>query len=124
VDAKGNTAKVCTQRTVAGPVASPDTAEGWWFITCGDRNSPPAVAPGPTTCVYINHQAAASPVNACEANPGETYSAEYMGQIPTGGCPTAGTPSAFCASALGGTAASWECYAPGGGAGTCICTGK
>jgi len=133
VDAQGNTAKVCTQRTVAGPVASPTTAEGWWFINCGDLGSPPAVAPGPTTCVYINHQAAQDPVNSCEAQPGETYSAEYMGQIPAGGCPGPSTatpppPSLFCAQALLSPTATatdanhYSCYGTGT-SGTCICTG-
>ncbi len=131
VDAKGYTAKVCTQRTVAGPVASPATAEGWWFIDCADLGSPPAVASSPTTCMYINHQAASDPVNGCEANPGETYSAEYMGQMPAGGCPNAqptATPSLFCAQALSGVpdagtveAERWWCYGAAGTVGTCIC---
>ncbi len=128
VDASGNTRKICTQRTAAGAVGSPTTAEGWWFITCGDLASPPAVASGPTTCVYINHQAAQDPVNSCEANPGETYSAEYMGQIPVGGCPspsTTGADSLFCAQALKPDAGAadaqlWSCYGTGL-TGTCIC---
>jgi hypothetical protein len=128
VDASGNTRKICTQRTAAGAVGSPTTAEGWWFINCGDLASPPAVASGPTTCVYINHQAAQDPVNSCEANPGETYSAEYMGQIPVGGCPspsTTGADSLFCAQALKPDAGAadaqlWSCYGTGL-TGTCIC---
>jgi hypothetical protein len=131
VDVGGNTVKICTQRTIAGPVASPTTAEGWWFMTCGDTAVPPAVAAGPTSCLYINHQASLDPANSCEAQPGQTYSAEYIGQIPTGGCPGALTPAGalFCAQALSGNpdagtvdAQRYQCYATAAGAtGTCIC---
>ncbi len=160
VNSAGTTQRVCTQRTVPGPppltckgtgttcTVSTElavcgaagscgafTAEGWWFAnyrsgsTECDTNNPQDVAASPTTCIYINH-AAAGTANACEANPGETYSAEYLGQLPQGGCTAASptpAPSASCAQALpqpdGGPSEEndWWCYGPAGGTGTCVC---
>jgi hypothetical protein len=120
IDVNGVQRKVCTQ---AMADAQRDGA-GWWFAECGDSRDPPPVSPVATTCIYVNHRSA-----NCEANPGETYSAEYLGQMPPGGCtpasPTA-TPSQACATALGasgaGAAASdWWCYGAVGAVGTCVC---
>ncbi len=81
--------------------------------------APPA--DGPTLFVYIN------PLGDCIANPGETYSADYLGQVPAGGCwndpgyvpqGTETTGDAMCRSILGGAAESWTCFA-GEAAGTC-----
>ncbi len=122
---------------------------GWWFMNCNDTNTPPAVAPSPTQCIYINHAG-----GTCEAQPGQSYSAEYIGMIPPGGCASPSNSfcpsdaactqvglacgggsgvcrvvgkccgkSAQCAAALGGTDADWSCYgaaAPG----TCLCNPK
>jgi len=120
----GGQRKVCAQATSD----SERGASGWWFMDCNDRIDPPAVAASPTTCIYLNQQAT-DPGNSCVASPGETYSAEYLGQVPAGGCPSPSTDatvahsSAECASALGGKAEDWWCYgqpAPGA-VGTCLC---
>jgi len=121
LDSSGRQRKVCTQSPPA-----PAASAGWWFVDCKDTTNPPAVAPGATGCIYINHE---STTKDCEADPGETYSAEYLGQVPPGGCPGASpTPAASqaCATALGGSgsnqnAADWWCYGSSGGTGTCVC---
>ncbi len=117
----GGERKVCAQATGDAQRST----SGWWFMDCADRMDPPAVSPGPTTCIYLN-QSATDPTNNCLANPGETYSAEYLGQVPQGGCPnpstdaTAAHSSAECAAALGGNAENWWCYGQGA-VGTCLC---
>ncbi len=88
--ASGATRRICTPGV------------GWWFYDCDILTTPPPVfrPPGcppsepagcPTQCIFINH-----PSGDCEANPGETYSAEYLGQLPPGGCANA-TPTACSA---------------------------
>ncbi|HTP49865.1 MAG TPA: hypothetical protein VMK42_04120 [Anaeromyxobacteraceae bacterium] len=124
----GTCAAACKSTCVAGSSSYCCEAPGWWFVNCQDTTSPPAVAPAPTSCVYINHQ---SSTQDCEANPGETYSAEYLGQVPPGGCanPTATPhPSQACATALGGSgsnqlASDWWCYGTGT-VGTCVCSAQ
>ncbi len=97
---------------------------GWWFINCGAQQRPPPVASGVTSCVFINQ-------TNCAANPGETYSVEYLGMMPPGsGCtgarttmPAAGTPdpgASDCATKLGGKADAWWCYGASD-PGTCVC---
>jgi len=57
----------------------------------------------------------------CTANPGETYSADYLGLVPAGGCDTA----IDCEVALGVRKTPWVCEkdpsAPAGSKGSCIC---
>lgn len=111
--ASGATRRICTQGL------------GWWFQDCSDPAPVPAVSPVPTRCIFIDHAS-----GDCEANPGETYSAEYVGQLPPGGC-TQATPtsaaSTSCAQALpladGGPSdpEDWWCYGPLNGTGTCVC---
>jgi len=97
------------------------TGIDWWF-TDGANPLPPAA--GATQNVYIN------PAGSCQANPGETYSADYLGRLPAGGCRS----DAECVSVLGGAADSWTCFAGVTGSpeacvdpataplpGTCIC---
>ncbi len=122
LDSSGHQRKVCTQSPPA-----PTTTAGWWFVDCNDHTDPPAVASGPTSCLYINHQ---STTQDCEANAGETYSAEYLGQVPPGGCdPSVPNASEVCAKALGdpqpqANASRYQCFLPTGSAvGTCVCTG-
>jgi hypothetical protein len=103
--------------------AGPDTAQEWWFVqsaTPGDpsggcTSTPTAGAtPGsnPSPCVAIRKG------GACEAAPGQSYVAEYLGQVPAGGCASA----ADCATALGGGASAWVCEPISGQArGTCLC---
>jgi len=129
VDASGGQRKVCTQATTDGE----RTTAGWWFTDCGTTaNPPPIAAGGVSTCIFINHAS-----GDCEANPGESYSAEYLGVVPPGGCPSPTgdpapgaqpPPSAFCAQHVVGPnedPAHWWCYNPVAGAtvGTCVCSG-
>jgi hypothetical protein len=87
----------------------------WCFVDCATPNGA-CLATGTSQCIAINHTN-----GQCEANPGETYAADYLGQIPAGGCGTAND----CASALGGPASSWSCLVEAGMArGTCACSGK
>ncbi len=131
-ESSGQTRKVCSRPAPAGLTlaAAQDAldAQGnhydWWFTA--DKNPGDSVAL--SQFVYIN------PKGACIANPGETYSADYLGQLPAGGCFGA-TPQAaddMCQQYLGGQAGSWTCFAgvDSGGAcvpptvaapGTCIC---
>lgn len=119
LDAKGASVKVCPQARTGAEAAT----SGWWFMDCNDRGVTPLVSATPTSCVYINHSS-----GACEANPGESYTALYLGEVPAGGCtnPTSDgtTPSADCAAKLGGGATKWSCYRPADavtGNGSCIC---
>jgi hypothetical protein len=98
----------------------------WWFTEDGNPRPPAMNVDGSlkvTKFVYIN------PLGGCIANPGETYSADYLGQVPAGGCwnNTSYAPlpytdargashverngDAMCRSILGGAAGSWTCYA-------------
>jgi hypothetical protein len=104
----GQTARLCN-----GP--SPDA--DWWFVGCDDPAATPVI--GATACIAIR------PGGACEANPGETYSAEYLGLVPEGGCGTAAVASQECSTLLGGSAEDWSCDVPQGQLrGTCLCTGS
>ncbi len=98
----GSTRRVCTPGT------------DWCFVSCSDKSVAPAcLSAGATSqCIAIDHT-----TGGCEANPGETYSAEYLGMVPAGGCAS----SAECKATLG-DGASWVCYtAPGQSRGTCVC---
>ncbi len=135
LDSGGAERKVCTR---AKSDAERPTS-GWWFMDCNDRQDPPAWVGTPTSCIFLN-QAAAVPANNCLANPGETYSAEYLGLLPQpdpldpvdhpGGCanPSDATnppPSQECADAMegkGADARKWACVPVGSaGRGTCVC---
>jgi hypothetical protein len=110
-----------TRKTCYGPAPKGTTqaqAEGasppydWWFTDGSDTNR---AATGPTRFVYINRSN-----RACEANPGETYSADYLGLLPAiDGCASA----VDCAAAIGGTADDWTCagYEAGVSRGSCVC---
>lgn len=111
----------------------------WWFVPTADAAAPYdptglASVSVPSKFVYIN------PRGACIANPGETYSLDYLGVVPAGGCiaqtgdadpgPDAvlGTPddrvlgSADCQIKMGGRFSDWQCYVPPGlTTGTCTC---
>jgi hypothetical protein len=109
VDSGGQTRKVCT-----GPLtgaytlaAAQATGTDWWFT---DSANPAPPAAGATQNVYIN------PAGSCQANPGETYSADYLGRLPAGGCLT----DAECGSKLGGEPGSWTCFAGVTGPGACV----
>ncbi len=110
--ADGASTRYCT-----GPGASLD----WNFVDCktGDAEQSGTAS----SCIIINHS-----TGHCEANPGETYIAQYLGQVPEGGCTKAAgepaTESQSCATALGGAKADWQCFgatAGGTATGTCVC---
>ncbi len=127
----GQTRKLCSGPLAYDAAYTLQTAQatkaGWWFTTSPDP-APPA-ASSPTQYVYIN------PQGDCIANPGETYAADYIGQLPAGGCwddAGANSADAMCQRILGGTAGSWTCFAedagsacattiPASAPGTCIC---
>jgi len=119
-DASGNTVKICN-----GPAPSTLDAAGaaaanydWWFtassqeITDAERQPTDA-----SEYIYINHA-----TNSCEANAGQTYSAEYLGLLPSTGCQgaTAAEADASCVAALGGRTGDWTCFAGTDGTGACI----
>jgi hypothetical protein len=95
-----------------GPGADLD----WNFVDC---KSGAAAASGVTTsCIIINHS-----TGHCEASPGETYIAQYLGLVPQpsasnllGGCAAVSD----CTRELGGAETDWTC-APVGSRGTCVC---
>ncbi len=103
----GKTSRFCT-----GPGAGLD----WDFVDCKSGTSSGG---GSTACISINHG-----TRHCEANAGETYIAQYLGQVPEGGCATA----LDCRAALGGVVADWQCYGATGSAGaargTCVCSSQ
>jgi hypothetical protein len=107
LDKNGGTRKTCNGPTTAEP--------DWWFVPAVNSTTPVAVS----QFIFINHA-----TNNCEANPGETYSADYLGRLPESGCAIGGDAS-DCAAALGGTVADWECIpaAAGDTVGTCVCAG-
>jgi hypothetical protein len=131
-DAGGKTRKVCgrplSPGTYASMAAVQATGADWWFTGSKDvTGAAGAWNPVPVSrFVYIN------PAGSCKANPGETYSADYLGQVPAGGCRS----DSECAQKLGGASDAWTCYAgaqsngtcvdPGTSAqpGTCICGGR
>jgi hypothetical protein len=123
-DTSGKTRKLCGRPLAPGTYPSLAAAQAsgadWWFTQTKDVVSawnPVSVS----QFVYIN------PQGKCIANPGETYSADYLGQLPTGGCRS----DDDCVQKLGGNAESWTCFAGMNGnvcatptstqPGTCIC---
>jgi hypothetical protein len=121
----GLTRKTCAGPAPAGTSAADAAARyDWWFtrterpMNGGDDGSPQALS----QYVYINHAR-----GGCEANPGETYSADYLGRVPDAGCRA---PS-DCQAALGGAASAWQCCTgfdaqgacvpPAADPGTCLC---
>jgi hypothetical protein len=118
------------------------TGADWWFVSSSDPAPPfdPASASTltpvavPQKYVYINSR------GACIANPGETYSLDYLGIVPSPKDPLAGQPvdlstggcdpavgAADCQAKLGGRVQDWTCselpgaVVNGGSWGTCIC---
>ncbi|MGC3999604.1 MAG: hypothetical protein QM767_20020 [Anaeromyxobacter sp.] len=126
-DTKGTTRKTCHGPAPVNLTADEAVAAGWdWWFTASaeqvtaDQKRPTAAS----RYVFINHA-----THACEAGAGETYSADYIGQLPAGGCQS----KAQCASVLGGRSDDWSCFAgvlPSGefvvpsptSVGTCLCS--
>jgi hypothetical protein len=123
-DSNGSTRKLCGAPLAPGAYADLGAAQAtgadWWFTATNDPGLPfdptgTATVAVPSTHVYIN------PSGSCRANPGETYSADYLGVLPEGGCATVDD----CADKLGGQTSQWDCFVPPGlSRGTCTCTGS
>jgi hypothetical protein len=126
-----------TRKTCRGPApATLTTAEAytqgydWWFTDTENQRTPAEQQPvAKSQHIFINHGVPAG-TGTCEANPGETYSADYVGELPVNGCQT----RKDCFDALGGNQSppSWSCYAGGSAAttwvqptasaaGSCVC---
>jgi hypothetical protein len=133
-DSDGETRKICGRPLPPGSYAdvraAQDTGADWWFTATANPGVPVSLsdyAPDATVYVYIN------PKGDCRANPGETYSADYLGVVPEGGCVrTAVTDPEGrldCFQKLGGTrptgpttGGAYTCFVPPGETiGTCTC---
>jgi hypothetical protein len=116
VGSDGNTRKTCRGPAPSTMTKDQASAAGydWWF-TASDATVDPSVA---SKTLYINHA-----TQGCEAGPGDTYAADYIGQLPPGGCSDPeGAPAPSCATALGGAATDWECVGyTTAGTGSCTC---
>ena len=127
VGTDGKTRKTCSAPAPVGTTAVPDPITGavlndfdWWFIDPADLTDP--TGQRPTTAsrnIQINRA-----VLRCTANPGETYSADYLGLVPApDGCATA----TDCEVALGVRKSPWICVKEAGALasarGSCICGG-
>jgi hypothetical protein len=114
VGTDGKTRKTCSAPAPVGTTGAALNDFDWWFVDVKDLTGQT-----PTTAsryIYINRS-----VRRCEANPGETYSADYLGLVPAGGCDTA----VDCEVALGVRKVPWVCQKEAGAAidarGTCLC---
>jgi hypothetical protein len=98
----------------------------WWFTETEDQITPYQKLPAASSkYVFINHSTL-----ACEASPGETYSLDYIGQLP-GACPDCNPPreggcitESDCTAVLGGKDSDWACVgyvASPERRGTCTC---
>ncbi len=119
--ADGKTRKTCTGPAAAAsppPVtpaeisaavaAAEASGADWWFTGGDDTNRAPT---GPTKFITLNRT-----TRNCEANPGETYSADYLGLVPATGCET----SADCQAWGGRNIEDWRCCAGFDAAGQCL----
>ena len=131
----GKTVKTCFGPAPATMTAAQAAAANydWWFTATREQVTDAEKQPTDASrYVYINLAA-----NSCVADSGETYSADYLGRLPAGGCSGA-TPDvadANCAASLGGQSTDWTCFAgtdstgactvpTGTTVGTCICGGR
>ncbi|HEX9049031.1 MAG TPA: hypothetical protein VF841_00700 [Anaeromyxobacter sp.] len=148
-ESSGQTRKVCgrpappaSYPSLAAAQAATDPATGrpwdWWFTQGADVITVTAAVPQPWNPVAVSQFVYINPSGSCIANPGETYSADYLGQVPAGGCwntvptdptyypPAAGSTEtsgdAMCRATLGGAAGSWTCYGGVNAAQACVAT--
>jgi hypothetical protein len=117
VGTDGKTRKTCSAPAPVGTTGAALDAYDWWFTDGNDLNK--QVPTGASRFIAINQA-----VLRCTANPGETYSADYLGLVPApDGCATA----TDCEVALGARDTPWVCEkeagAPASSRGTCICGG-
>jgi hypothetical protein len=110
----GTTRKTCTAPAPVGTTGAALDAYDWWFTDGNDLNV--LVPTSASRFIHLNDN-----VQRCVANPGETYSADYLGLVPAGGCDTA----TDCDVALGVRKTPWVCQreagAPPSARGTCLC---
>lgn len=131
VSPSGQTRKVCGRplapATYASLAAAQASGADWWFTQVPDVVTPTIPVPQPWNPVALSQFVYINPQGSCIANPGETYSADYIGRLPEGGC----LSDAQCGAILGPGANGWTCYVPGPGGtcepdgvgtpGTCLC---
>ncbi len=132
-DANGQTRKVCGRplapASYASLAAAQATGADWWFTAKEDVITVTAQVPQPWNPVAVSYYVYINPLGSCIANPGETYSADYLGQVPRGGCWNDSSYTrqsytdprgvshleeygdAMCRSILGGAGGTWTCYA-------------
>jgi hypothetical protein len=126
-DENGSTRKLCgaplapRSPPYGGLGEAQATGADWWFTASGDAG-PPFDPDGNTTVVVPTRYVYINPAGSCRANPGESYSADYLGVLPEGGCSTVDD----CVDKLGGQTSQWQCFKPMGDAfrGTCTCGGN
>ncbi len=121
----GGTRKTCNGPAPSGMSTADALAAGydWWFTASREQLTDEQKTPTPASkYVFINHA-----TSNCEAAPGETYSAEYIGRLPDNGCTGTGATDAeakqaaddSCVAMLGGRPGDWTCFAGTDGAGLC-----
>jgi hypothetical protein len=110
----GSTRKTCTAPAPVGTSGAALDDYDWWFTDGTDLNN--QVPQTASRFIFLNTKA-----QRCVANPGETYSADYLGLVPAGGCDT----PTDCEVALGVRKTPWVCQkeagAPAGARGSCLC---
>jgi hypothetical protein len=104
----GKTRKTCSRPAPAGTSGPALDQYDWWFTGGDDADRTPT---GPSTFIFLN-----ATTQNCFANPGETYSADYLGLVPASGC----SLQADCQALLGGNLEDWSCCAGVGAAGQCL----
>jgi hypothetical protein len=110
----GSTRKTCTAPAPVGTTGAALDAYDWWFTDGTDLNN--QVPQAASRFIFLN-----AAMQRCVANPGETYSADYLGLVPIGGCDT----PTDCEVALGPRKSAWVCQKEPGALptakGTCLC---
>jgi hypothetical protein len=110
----GKTRKTCNGPAPATLTAADAAGQGydWWFTASREQLTTDQLQPtAASRYVYINHATA-----NCEASAGETYSADYIAQLPSGGCQS----DDACVSLLGGSSGDWTCFVGVDAAGACV----
>ncbi len=117
VGTDGKTRKTCSAAAPSGTTGAALDVYDWWFTDGDDLHS--RAPTGASRFIYINKvDSNGVAIHRCEANPGETYSADYLGLVPAGGCDTA----LDCEVALGVRKTPWICQKETGAVrGTCLC---
>lgn len=108
-----STRKTCDGPAPAGTALSAaTTGYDWWFTRSADQVTAADRAPSaPSRFIFINTER-----GNCIANPGETYSAEYIGQLACAGvsddlATRQDEADAQCAAKFGGVKENWTCFA-------------